>query len=328
MDEKKSIMKFSIIIPFREPSEYLYECLDYIQRQSYTNYEVILLPDEKEIFNYPKVSVIATGIVGPAEKRDRGIHKAAGEILAFIDDDAYPDKDWLKNALKYFIDPEISAVCGPGVTPSSDDIFQQASGWVNQLWFGSGGAGTYRFVPQKKRFVDDYPSMNFFVRKNDFLKVGGFDTHFWPGEDTKLCHDLVYILKKKIIYDPKVLVFHHRRPLFLPHLRQISRYAFHRGHFARVLPATSFRLGYLIPSLFIIFLLLGFFISFLSLELKSFYLSVLLLYLVLLTGNIFYVILKTRSILIAVLSGCGILLTHLIYGLLFPIGFLKKSLKQ
>ncbi|MBI5452265.1 glycosyltransferase [Candidatus Gottesmanbacteria bacterium] len=328
-------MKFSIIIPFQEPSEYLYECLDYIQRQSYTNYEVILLPDRQKIqmlklvqHDISSVKVIPTGQVGPAEKRDRGIHKATGEILAFIDDDAYPDKDWLKNALKYFIDPEISAVCGPGVTPSSDDIFQQASGWVNALWLGSGGAGTYRFTPQERRFVDDYPSMNFLVRKEDFEKAGGFDTHFWPGEDTKLCHDLVYILKKKIIYDPKVLVFHHRKPLFLPHLRQISRYALHRGHFARILPATSFRIGYLIPTFFVLFLTVGFLISLNFIALLPLYLGVIILYLGLLTGNIFYVILKTRSILIAVLSGCGIVLTHVIYGLLFPIGFLKKSLKQ
>ncbi len=321
-------MKFSIIIPFKKPTSYLYECLEFIKKQTYKNYEVILLPDIKEIINYPKVNVVATGKIGPAEKRDLGTKQAKGEILAFIDDDAYPDRDWLKNAVKYFGKSAISAVCGPGVTPYNDSILQKAGGFVNSLWFGSGGAGTYRFIPQKKRYVDDYPSMNFLVRKSDFKRAGGFDTHFWPGEDTKLCHDLVYKLNKKIIYDPEVLVYHHRKPLFIPHLRQISGYALHRGHFARILPETSFRPGYLVPTFFVLFLIFGLLASILFIQLQPVYLSVIILYTGLLTGSMVYVILKTRSISVSVYTGCGILLTHIIYGLLFPVGFMKKSLKQ
>lgn len=319
---------FSIIIPFRKPTEYLYECLNAIKKQSYKDYEVILLPDKKEKFKYSKTRVIPTGNIGPAEKRDIGARKAKGEILAFIDDDAHPDKDWLKNALSHFKNPQIAVVCGPGVTPASDDIFQKAGGWVNSLWFGSGGAGTYRFIPQKRRFIDDFPSMNFFIRKKIFEELGGFETHFWPGEDTKLCHDIVYLLKKKIIYDPKVLVFHHRRPLFIPHLRQISRYAIHRGHFAKILPATSFKIGYLIPTFFVAFLVFGFILSITIPLLMPFYITILLLYLTLLLGNIVYVLIKTKSILISVLTGIGIFLTHIVYGLLFPMGFAQKSLKQ
>jgi len=262
-------LKFSIIIPFQQPSEYLYECLKHLQRLSYANYEIILLPDKKEILTYHKTKVIPTGRVGPAKKRDKGVIKSSGDIVAFIDDDAYPDRDWLKNAFSNFQIEGIAAVCGPGVTPSSDDVFQKASGWVNQLWFGSGGAGTYRFTPRRKRFVDDFPSMNFLVRKEDFIKAGGFDTHFWPGEDTKLCHEIVYKLHKKILYDPKVLVYHHRKPLFLPFLAQISRYALHRGHFARILPVTSLRIGYLVPSLFVTFLIFVFFVPFTSEEFKK-----------------------------------------------------------
>lgn len=322
------MVKFSIIIPFQTPTEYLYECLNHIQHQLYSDYEIILLPDKKEKFTYTNIRVISTGNVGPAEKRDIGAEKAYGEILVFIDDDAYPDKNWLKNTLIYFGKEEISAVCGPGVTPITDDIFQQAGGWVNSLWFGSGGAGTYRFTPQKKRLVDDYPSMNFIVRKKDLKAVGGFDTHFWPGEDTKLCHDLVYLLKKKIIYDPKVLVYHHRKPLFMPHLKQIGRFALHRGHFARILPTTSLRFGYLIPTIFTIFLIFGSLLSLANPGFRLLYITILSLYAFLLTGNILYVMLKSHSVLVAILTGIGIVLTHIIYGILFPVGFVKKSLRQ
>jgi len=318
----------SVIIPFKKSSSYLSECLEALSHQSYTHFEIILLPDKKEKFIFSNAKVFVTGPIGPAEKRDIGVAKAKGEMLAFIDDDAYPDKDWLANAKPYFQNPEISAVCGPGVTPGNDSISQKAGGFVNSLWFGSGGAGTYRFIPKKKRYVDDFPSMNFIVRKTDFLKAGGFDTHFWPGEDTKLCHDLVYKLGKKIIYDPKVLVFHHRKALFISHLRQISGYAIHRGHFARILPATSLKFGYLIPTFFVLFLISGLFIFSFLRQLLPIYLGIIILYLGLLTGNILYVMFKTGNILVSVYTGAGIVATHLVYGFLFPLGYLKKSLKQ
>ena len=95
--------------------------------------------------------------------------------------------------------------------------------------------------------------MNLAVRKADFLKVGGYDSEFWPGEDTKLCLDLTQKLHKKIIYEPKAIVFHHRRPLMKPHLHQNGNFGLHRGFFAKVLPQTSRRPIYFLPS----FMLLG-----------------------------------------------------------------------
>ena len=321
-------IKFSVIIPYKEPNSYLYECLTQMEKQSYKNYEIILLPDKKEKVINKKVKVVSTGVMGPGGKRDIGARNARGEIFAFIDDDAYPDNNWLRNTLKHFENPAVAAVCGPGVTPPADDIFQQASGWVNSLWIGSGGAGSFCFIPKKKRYVDDYPSMNFLVRKKDFVKAGGFDTHFWPGEDTKFCHDLVYGLKKKILYDPKVLVYHHRRELFPGHFKQISRYAIHRGHFARILPETSFRLGYLIPTFFVIFLISGVFLSLYDKNFLYLYLTVISIYSILLIWSVVTVIIKSKSYLVGIFTGIGIFLTHILYGILFPYGFFKKSLKQ
>jgi hypothetical protein len=42
---------------------------------------------------------------------------ARGEILAFLDDDAYPADGWLEAAMARFEDPTVCAVGGPGVTP-------------------------------------------------------------------------------------------------------------------------------------------------------------------------------------------------------------------
>ena len=57
------------------------------------DYEILVLPDEAANLDYPKTRVIPTGPVGPSEKRDRAIAYANGEIMAFIDDDAYPVRE-------------------------------------------------------------------------------------------------------------------------------------------------------------------------------------------------------------------------------------------
>jgi GT2 family glycosyltransferase len=121
---------------------------------------------------------------------------------------------------------------------------------------GSGGAGVYRNSIQKRRYVDDYPTVNLIINKDDFNKVNGFDEQYWPGEDTILCLKLTKELNKKILYSPMIKVFHHRREAIIPHLQQIKRYAIHRGLFAKKFPQTSFRIGYLIPSLFTLYIAL------------------------------------------------------------------------
>ena len=116
--------------------------------------------------------------------------------MAFLDDDAYPVESWLSLALKHFTDPEIAAVGGPAVTPDSDSLMQKASGGVYCSSLMS-GQYVYRYLPKKERFVDDYPSCNFLVRKSVMLALGGFNTKFWPGEDTFLCLKIVQDLKRK-----------------------------------------------------------------------------------------------------------------------------------
>ncbi len=324
-------LTFSIVIPTKKINDCLIkETIPYILNQSYQNFELIILPDKKGNRRFPKTKVIETyPHVGPAIKRDIGAQKSKGQILAFLDDDAFPEKDWLKNSLKYFQKKnEIAAVCGPGVTPPNNSLWQKASGWIWSTWLGAGGAGVYRCVPKDKKEVDDFPTFNLLVRKDDFLKVGGFDSHFWPGEDTKLCLDLVYKLGKKIIYDPKILVYHHRRPLFKSHLKQVGNYGLHRGHFVRVLPQTSARIGYLAPVIFTIGLIAGFFLSFIHPLFLLIYASAILTYGLLLIREGILIYLRENNLRLVFLVIVGIFLTHVWYGLRFIQGYLTKNLKQ
>ena len=249
----------SIVIACPARSWMLDECLEAIRQQTYEKWEVIVLPDETwsnstaaaavEQSNNRTIRVIPTGKVRPAEKRNIGIREAKGEVVAFIDDDAYPEAHWLEYAVKYFGEKDIGAVGGPGVTPPGDRSLAHLGGRVYDNWLVSGNY-RYRYHAGGVRMdVEDYPSCNLFVRKDVLDKIGGYRTDFWPGEDTLLCKDIIDGWKR-IVYDPWIVVYHHRRPLFLPHLRQLGRYAFHRGYFCKRYPSNSLRLSYVVPTLF------------------------------------------------------------------------------
>jgi len=268
------------------------------------------------------IKIIPIGPVSPAQKRDIALSYAKGEILAFLDDDAYPKKDWLKNAINNFADPQVAAVGGPAVTPENDDIKQKASGLVYSSPLVS-GKYVYRYLPKRRIEVDDYPSCNFLIRKSIMQTLGGFNTNFWPGEDTKLCLDITKRLGKKIVYDPSVLVYHHRRPLFMPHTKQVANYALHRGYFVKRYPRTSLRLPYFLPTLFLFSLITGAILSVFLIPIRITYFLSLFLYFSLI---LIFSISKELRFIPYVFS--GIILTHITYGLYFLKGLLTKTLSE
>lgn len=340
-------MLFSIIIPAPSINHYLLECLKAISKQTLTDYEIILVLDKlslpacagrrgipSKVGGNEAISAISKKIkviqssAGPAEKRDLGAKIASGQYLAFLDDDSYPSQNWLKNCLPALNNSKIASVCGPGVTPQSDSNLQKVSGWVSSTKIGMAG-NTFRFTPEKKRFVDDYPSMNLIIKKKDFEKIKGFDSKYWPGEDTKLCLDITKKLNKKILYLPEVLVFHHRKPVFKNHLLQNGRYGLHRGYFAKILPETSFRFSYFIPSLFTLGFFFGPFFYFIEITIFFIYLAVTAFYLLIIIITSFYIFQKEKNILISLLFIPAIIFTHLWYGIQFIRGFFftKKLIK-
>ena len=212
---------------------------------------------------------------------------------------------------------------GPAVTPQSDTLRQKASGFVYSSFLG-GGNHRYRYVPTSLREVDDYPTCNLLVRKSILEELGGFGSLFWPGEDTVLCLNITQKLGKKILYDPSVLVYHHRRALFLSHLKQIKNYALHRGYFVKHFSETSLRLSYFLPSLWVIALAGGTVISFLNLFLRVFFLSMVLLYL----NLVFVSSIQPRNLRLSLLVFLGIVLTHLTYGIFFIQGLTMRGLQR
>ncbi len=321
--------RVSIIVPVKAINDYIREAIPYHMQLDYDDFELIIFPDEVSeeelsdpLFANDRIKVIPSGKTGPAEKRDLSMKYATGDIFAFIDDDAYPRKDWLKNAVEILGREEVGAVGGPAITEPNDPLLLQGSGRVLESFMCS-GKYTYRYIPGKAREDDDIPSVNLIVKRDVFEQVGGYDSNFYPGEDTKLCMDIVNT-GKKLIYDPEVLVYHHRRALFKGHLKQITNYAKHRGFFAKELPQTSLRFTYFLPTLFDIGLLGGLIVCPILPMLWYVYVCVLAIYFVLCTISLR----KCNSIRLFILSLVGIIATHVSYGIFFVKGLLSKELER
>lgn len=319
---------FSVITPTASINPHiLNDLIPALKNQSYKDFELLLITEQSTSARLPsftKVTKVKPN-TRPATKRDLAVKQAKGKYLAFIDDDAYPDPNWLKNSLQLLKKDRISAVCGPGLTPPANDTFQQVSGYIWSTWLGA-GSNTFRASKSTKKYIDDYPSFNLIVKKKDFNQIGGFNTKFWPGEDTVLCHNLVYKLRKSILYSPIVIVYHHRRRIMIPHLKQIARYGLHRGHFVKKFPKTSLRFNYFLPPLFLLWIITApfFFPAFPPILLL--YAFSLTIYALLILTQSAIIALTTKNLLLALLYPPSIILTHLFYGVYFLKGLLKPNL--
>jgi O-antigen/teichoic acid export membrane protein len=317
----------SVIIPFKQLNDYAREAVSHVQAK-FPQCTVILVPDGQDSAPVPgTLSIPSAPVISPGGKRDMAARLAPGEVLAFLDDDAYPDEGWLARALAHFDDPTVAAVGGPGVTPPSDNRRQRASGWVLASALTSAGY-TYRYRPGRRRDVDDYPSMNLLVRKSDFEAVGGFATHYWPGEDSELCRKLTLHLGKRIVYEPTAVVYHHRRPVLSAHLRQQARYGLHRGHFARRFEGNSRSLPYLLPTLFVLGLFFGPLTALTSAIALFAYGIVLALYAAAVVSTSVWVYHHERDVRTAGLAAIGIVATHVVYGVAYLRGLLTRNLPR
>jgi glycosyltransferase involved in cell wall biosynthesis len=320
---------FSIIIPFKAWSPYLDECIRHIRALSLKEHEVILLPDDDltlsgEYIDLP-VTVLSTGEVNPAIKRDIGAKIAKGQFLAFIDDDAYPQADWLDVAKKSFEQAgDVAAIGGPAVTPRSDPFWARVSGAV--FLSPTSGGNPERYVPcPPRKMVDDWPSVNLIVRADVFSVIGGFNSKYWPGEDTLFCLKILKETGKRIAYVPELLVWHHRRSGLLKHLRQIGNYGLHRGFFAKNFPETSRRFVYFIPTIWALFVFLGLVLSVTLSWAGALYLLGWGIY-----GATLIIslkdILRYESLCVSLGAIPYIMLTHIWYGAQFIQGFARKEL--
>lgn len=228
-------MRFSVVVPLHRVTPAVYRLLEAIEALDYDDFELLVVSDTPvDLPSCRGMRVITTGATSdtsPAEKRDAAAIHATGAALAYIDDDAYPAPDWLTVAAELLSDPSVHAVGGPGLTPPESAFRERVGGAVYESPLGSGPLA-YRFTSQPARVIDDYPAYNLIVRTDAVRLAGGWASTLYGGEDTVFCRRLADC-GAPVHYDPRLVVFHHRRPLFSAHMRQVHNVGRHRGNFLR-----------------------------------------------------------------------------------------------
>jgi glycosyltransferase involved in cell wall biosynthesis len=322
------MIKYTFVIPAKEINDYIRQSIPEILSLGREDFEVLVYPDEATDETWPKTRQIASGPVGPAAKRNMAIHDARGDILIFIDDDAYPSKDFLNVLEKDFQEKDVIAVGGPAITPKESQFWERVSGatFLSNL---SGGFPE-RYRPHgKKRVVFDWPTVNLSIRKKIFAGLGGFNCEYWPGEDTYLGFQLLLQKNSGILYDPELVIYHHRREGLMKHIGQISAYGLHRGYFCKKYPKTSRNWKYFMPSLLVLFIFFGGIASYFSRTFWYFYLFGWSVYLVALLNAFYDSYSHEKNIFITLAASYYIFLTHIFYGIRFIQGLVfTKKLKS
>lgn len=160
------------------------------------------------------VPLPSSGPPGLAGSRNTGALAATGSIVAFIDDDAVPEPDWLERLAEPYEDTTVVAV-GGGIVP---DWSTSRPAWFPPEFDWVVGC-TYRGLPQVRATVRNLIGANMSFRREVFEQL-----QFFPGlghahgrslggEETDFCIRLAEALpESRIVYEPAARVRHRVPP--------------------------------------------------------------------------------------------------------------------
>ena len=252
----------AIIIPCIRIDPLTIKCVTK-SRELFPQAEILVLADvsDNEDIVEKLASVIVTGPITIAKKRNLGTQRTNRVFIAFIDSDAYPESEWLDNAVEGLHQhPEAAAVAGPNVSPHNEPLSELYVG----IALKSNCCALNAHILKRKgslQFIENAPSCNFIIRRDVYLALEGMDESLFGGEDIEFCARLVKA-GYRLLYIPEVLVYHKNRRLFT-FIKQ--RLAF-GGFIVEAISVTSSveLIITLLPAFFVLFLLTGALIPFVS----------------------------------------------------------------
>lgn len=337
MQSKKDTFSLvDIVIPTKNSEETIEDCLSSLNNQTYPKdkYRVIIVDDSTDntlviVYSFKETLNIevVNATLGPSDKRNLGVNLSLGEYIAFIDSDCLADPNWLLTAVECLKDESVGAVGGPNLTPLDDSLLAKCSGYIFSSFFGTGPLGQARYVCKgitREVQKNDLILCNVVVRKDAYQKAGGFDPKLYPGEEINLFSKLSDI-GYKLLYSPDLIVYHKRRPLFEPHLKQIFGYGKGRGQAVRH-REDAFSYLLLIPIFFSLGVIASPFLVLLNSLFRYLVYAGLLTYFILDLLFSLHITLKEKKVIIFPLLLISFFLHHLLYGigLLSGLVFGKK----
>lgn len=216
----------SVVVCTRNRTAYLKNCLPALLNLDYAEYEIIVVdnaPSNEETYEYVSTLPIKYAREmrpGLDWARNKGIKEAKNSIVAFTDDDALVDKQWLQEISKAFANNEVMAVTG-FVAPAELETGAQR---LFELGYGGMGHGFKQRVVRSMNLSDTQliwasnfgVGANMAFRKEVFEKIGEFDialdvgTPSCGGGDIEMFHRVV-AKGFTLVYQPSMLVWHTHR---------------------------------------------------------------------------------------------------------------------
>ena len=114
----------SVVVCTRHRARRLAACLEAVFRLDHPSFEVVVVdntpgdPAVQELARTLGARYLAEPLCGLSRARNAGARAARGAVVAFTDDDATPEPDWLSRHAAALADPDLSATTGR-VVPSS-----------------------------------------------------------------------------------------------------------------------------------------------------------------------------------------------------------------
>jgi glycosyltransferase involved in cell wall biosynthesis/GT2 family glycosyltransferase/SAM-dependent methyltransferase len=141
-----------------------------------------------------RIKVVRTAARNLSMSRNLGIAAAGGEIVAFIDDDAYPDPAWLDHLDAAYDDPEVAAAGGPTLNHTGA-AWQARYSLANRrgnAWISDGPNPT---AACSSPYTDVFPytiGTNSSFRRSTIIDLGGFDEEYeFYLDETDVCLRLI-----------------------------------------------------------------------------------------------------------------------------------------
>jgi len=199
--------RISVVCCSYNGSRTIRDTLEGVKRLLYPDLEVIVVNDGSsdstaEIVQEYDVRLISIENGGLSNARNIGWQEANGEIIAYIDDDAYPDPHWLHYVAWTFIHTDFVGVGGPNIAPPGD-------GRIADCVANSPGGPVHVLISDTE--AEHIPGCNMAFRREALAAVSGFDPRYRAaGDDVDLCWRLQHN-GGRLGFHAGAVNWHHRR---------------------------------------------------------------------------------------------------------------------
>lgn len=241
-------MLVSVVVPTYSLERYdiFTECVESLLSQTYEPLEVVIVVDGNEEL-YEKVCEEFGGQegvlirdneknLGVSVSRTLGAERASGEVVAFIDDDAVAESDWVEKLVETYESTDAVAV-GGRVAP---DWVHEKPSFFPEEFYWLVGCDERGFAEHMEEVRNTYGS-NISYLRDVFLSVGGYDSNTGRKGDRHIqAHEAPVCLRiyqeygKGVIYNKEAVV-HHRMFSYRGDAWWLVKRAFWQGYSKRIM---------------------------------------------------------------------------------------------